>query len=968
MPNLGALRAGKRDRLLRRLASVGLALLVGCGSTKTTDPPVQDTHGAGSPASAVTNTEELESLGDRHAAMQDWPRAVEFYRRAMEESSTPSKHLMDKLGQQWMNVGRPFESLDILGQAIKQYPDDVELIGKMVGLQAMLGLQWESSEQLRWLIQRGHGDLNMLLIASDLSRPQTVESTCLYALRHYPDDLRPQYAIAALRAYYGEWQEVSSLLKPVVERHPSFVPAVAYYLRALVELENDAQVLQFVEKLPVDIQSHPHYWIAAGLWAEQQGDDERAASAFWHATLLNENDGESLTRLSASLARLGRHQDSQRVSARAANVTSLRDEIDALRDWGNDSQVGAVKIAQTLEKLGRSWEATSWLLIGFQMRQKLDPEITEIYQTIRENLNGSTPWQRPESLVAANIDLSKLPVAQWSLSDKATKSESPERSNHSHRFVDMAESCGLVHTCDITTQSKQQSGLAIYQSGAGGASVIDFDLDGWPDVYLTVMDGDPLQSNSGPNRIFRNRAGQFLDVTSNAGAGDRGYAQGVAVGDYNSDGWPDLFVGNIGINRLYRNNGDGTFSDVTQASGLTGNNWTTSVAIADLDNDGHADLFEVGYCSGDAVFQDECIDAEINSPRSCSPLAFEAQPDRVWRGMGDGGFADASSQWLVNQEPGRGLGIIVGQLDSTPGIDIYVANDMTANHYWTIASDRTGDSFQLTEQAMARGLAVNERSLSQASMGIAAADVDRDGDIDFLLTHFWNEYNTFYEQVSPGLWSDRSRRTGFVEPTLPMLGYGTQFIDCDNNGTLELFIANGDIDDFTHKSRAHRQRAQLFERSTDGRWHETPGELVGDYFQGEHLGRAVATLDANRDGRTDLLVTHLFEPISLLTNDSAVASKLTRFFLRPTRSHPDGIGCRVTAFINGQPYTNHVLGGNGYQCSNERCVSFGLGTADQIDRVVIDWPDGTQENFEQLQTGGDYLLLQGATTAYSLAP
>ena len=217
--------------------------------------------------------------------------------------------------------------------------------------------------------------------------------------------------------------------------------------------------------------------------------------------------------------------------------------------------------------------------------------------------------------------------------------------------------------------------------------------------------------------------------------------------------------------------------------------------------------------------------------------------DRVWRGVADGSYVDVTADWLSGHESGRGLGIVVGALDDRSGVDVYVANDMTANHYWsrseraqnvadaagnepfdddsgklTIGSDSSMNrpEFKLTEQASVRGLAVNERSLSQASMGIAAGDADQDGDLDFLLTHFSGDYNTFYEQIASGMWADRSKRVGMIEPSQAMLGYGTQWIDADSDGTSELVVANGDIDDFTHRSRLYQQPAQLFQRQEGG--------------------------------------------------------------------------------------------------------------------------------------------------------
>jgi len=253
-------------------------------------------------------------------------------------------------------------------------------------------------------------------------------------------------------------------------------------------------------------------------------------------------------------------------------------------------------------------------------------------------------------------------------------------------------------------------------------------------------------------------------------------------------------------------------------------------------------------------------------------------------------------------------------------------------------------------------------------MGIAAGDADSDGGIDFLLTHFSGDYNTYYEQVSAGIWADRSRRVGLAAPSDLMLGYGTQFIDADNDGSPELLIANGDIDDFTHEKRLFRQPVQLFDRRSDGRWIELERARLGDYFSKDRLARAVVTLDVDLDGRTDFLVTHLFDPIALLINETQTDSKQIRFFVRGTHSHRDAIGTKITINTSGQTRTGQMLAGDGYQCSKERCITIGMGDANRVDSVKVVWPDGSSDTFESLQAGEDYLLIEGSGNAFALTP
>ena len=954
------------------------------------------------------NPELLALAGDIAVASGDATRAVELYELALAATEKPDADVLLKLGQEYVNVGRPFESIRVLKTAVEAYPDIVDYRMKLVGMQLALGLEFESRQQLQWLVQRGHGGLNLLIVLSDLSRPQTVESTCKYALKTYPADLRPQYSLARLPAYHSEWKKVAELLAPVVKQHPDFVPGQALYGRALYELQRTSDLADWFRQVPSVVEGQPQYWLAMGGVAEQSGNLPMAAKAYWKATLLDENSGEALLKLSATLAQLDQSENARRLAERAAGVTALRDGVDSLLSWKNNSQSDAVKIARDLETLGRRWEATAWLQAAFRMNQNVQQDLASIYKSVRAGLSGATPWQIPELAVAKQIDLSDYPQPVLSESGSRSPVTSDFAGSRAMRFSNQAAERQLVHTCRLNKSADDGGGLAIYQSGAGGVGVLDFDLDGWPDLYLTSIDGNPLKEDSSPNRLFRNLEGRFSEVAGDSIAGGLGFSQGIAVGDYDADGFPDLFVANIGRNQLLRNNGDGTFSDVTPLLARPQEAWTSSAAFADLDGDGLTDLFQLGYCETEKSLQQLCVDAELDEPRSCAPLAFAAQKDRVWRGTADGSFVDVTSAWLSGHDPGRGLGIVVGALDDRPGIDIFVANDMTANHYWSQSESANASAsaatdsaapdsaapdsaakdsaakdsaatdvdsgkeangsgrsmnrsdFQFSEQASVRGLAVNERSLSQASMGIAAGDADQDGDLDFLLTHFSGDYNTFYEQIGSGMWADRSKRVGMIEPTQTMLGYGTQWIDADNDGTPELVVANGDIDDFTHRNRLYQQPAQVFQRREAGTWVLAESHELGVYFESEHLGRAVAKLDANRDQKSDLVITHLFEPVALLVNETRTEHLQCRFFFVGTRSDRDAIGARVTLQTAEQNRVGHLLAGDGFQCSNERCVSFGLAGQQEPCEVVVDWPDGTTESFGKHVLSGDYLLIQGS--------
>lgn len=904
--------------------------------------------------------ELLEHAGDIEAKLNNAADSVEYFVAAIEHQPSPSAELFDKTGRQWMALGRPFESVGVLRSAVEKHPDVASIRRDLGGLQASLGLERQAADQLRWLVRHGQADVGVLIMLSDLNRPQTDEATCNYALKAFGGDLRPQFSLARLKAYHSDWEGVFKQLSPVVKHHPGFNVAQAYYGRSLAETGRSDQFRKWDSEVGKAVNKEPQYWLAVGVAAENQGNLEQASRAFWNAVILDEDNGESLGRLAASLAQLGRTDDAKIAGARAGAIGELRGAVESFFSRRNNSQVVAVEIAECLEELGRRWEALAWVRAANGMNQDKVADLAARFKEMNSKLNRDTPWQVAENEIKHQLKhLGELTDS----GGPSVEIEPASESNLPVRFVDRAADRNLKHECLIGSVAGDEAGLWIYQTGSGGIAVIDYDLDGLPDLDLTVSNGKPRASDSDPNRLYRNLGERFDDVTDLARTGDTGLSQGLAVGDFNADGFQDLMVANVGRNRLYRNNGDGTFTDVTEAVGLRGDTWTTSVGIADIDQDGHADLFEVGYCANEAL-EVPCVDEKIGKPRSCMPMSFPAMGDRVWRGTGDGRFSDATSAWLGDHRPGRGFGLLVGRFDEKPGIDLVVANDMSANHFW---STRTDGGFSLVEQGVVCGLAFDARSLSQASMGITAADADGDGDIDFYATHFTGEYNTFYEQVRPGTWVDVTGAVGLDRPTRNMLGYGTKWLDANNDGSLELIVANGNIDDFSHNDKQYRMPMQMFRTVSNRRWEEIRAAELGEFFAEKRLCRSLATVDVNRDGRTDVVVTQLFKPVALLINESDVDGPQLTLRLVATSGERDPIGANVHATIGGRQSVVQLIAGDGYQCSSERCVRFGLGKAGKAESVTIHWPNGESENVGSIDGGGDFLVVQGSGEAFPLS-
>ncbi|MEM0925806.1 MAG: CRTAC1 family protein, partial [Planctomycetota bacterium] len=506
-----------------------------------------------------------------------------------------------------------------------------------------------------------------------------------------------------------------------------------------------------------------------------------------------------------------------------------------------------------------------------------------------------------------------------------------------------------------TGDDLDQPGIMLYETLGCGGGTLDFDRDGWQDIYLAAAGGMPPERDSQPNELFRNMKGQFVPIGAVSGVADTGFGQGVCVGDLNSDGFPDLLVLNYGPNRLYLNQGDGRFRD---ASDLLPpepyDEWSTCAAMADLNGNGLTDIFIVNYCAGLGPVIQPC------QGRSCSPMVFSACEDRIVESTPDGNLEVHRDS--TPPAPGRGLGLVIGQLEGQPGNDVLVANDMTNNHFY--AQDVIDERPVLRESAMIQGLSGDDRGIPQGSMGIASGDFDGDGDLDFYVTNFDGEYNTLYRQEADGIWQDRTSANRLIDSTLPQVGFGTEAIDVDNDGDLELFLVNGHVDIFSREgdSVEYPQSAQVFQLAGDSTYQEVNADSIGDYFRNRHVGRSLWTIDANRDGRIDLLATHQTEPVALLVNQTPSSYAWVRLELIGTHSGRDAIGARVSVeTLDGEVLTGFRMAAGGYQCSNERFVHLGLGERlerDGVVTVIVEWPDGSREAFDQVSINDVSILVQ----------
>ncbi|WP_345684648.1 FG-GAP-like repeat-containing protein [Novipirellula caenicola] len=885
-----------------------------------------------------------------------------------------------------ISAGRLFDAIDLLSEAVQKQPNHHEMRRTLFDLYVGTENRRASLEHGRVLVRKRQFDLELLKSLGNTVRRSLDPKPLEEVASRNPEDRRPMIGSARIQFDEGNYADAIELLREIIGTHPEFVPAHALLARSLASAGRFTELEQWAATLVAGIDQYANYWLALGDWARTQQQVPQAARAYWQATQADADVAESWTKLSVSLKQLVQsgselpQQAIESVDRRATLLSKFNQQKSRFERTGEISREIATEIAVTLRDLGRLWEAEAWAATAMTLPADDSVPVEETRNQIISLLRKDTPWQSTLHHPELTLDLSYLPLPRIASAsdtgvagrlDASAGSSDTDASDAATPKLHLVNEAALrnLRFFGATADDLDQPGIMLHETLGCGGGTIDFDLDGWSDLYLVAAGGKPPKRDSDANALYRNLGGSFSAVTVVSGTGDTGFGQGVAVGDVNEDGFPDLLVLNYGPNTLLINNGDGTFSDATAhlPNEAASQSWSTSGAIADLDNDGVSDLVILHYCAGLEPSTQPCGTNKQEIPRSCSPMKFPAERDRFYRGVGDGTFIDATAQWSsVPSVIGRGLGVVVGALDETSGLDILVANDMTHNHYWRGVVE--SNEFKLSESAIAFGLAGDDRSTAQGSMGIAASDLDRDGDLDFYVTNFDREYNTLYEQIIPGQWQDRTAMHDLIQPTLPLVGFGTAAVDLDHNGQSELIVTNGHVDKFSRegKKSVYAHPMQIFGVDRNHRFASLEHQFASEYLAVPHVGRALWTIDVNRDHQTDFAVTHQTEPVALLVNRTNAAGRWIEIQLRGSTSSRDAIGSRVEIQCDGNRWFAAVTAGDGYLCSNERIIRIGLGDTTGNCDITVTWPNQTHQTWTNLSPNSSWNLVQNADNAFEL--
>lgn len=906
------------------------------------------------------NKHALAIAIDIHASLGDHCQAAEMAEELSKVDQENAAKLLVRAFDWNLKCGKFVAAESNLRSAIDAKPADPtprRLLAQILNAQ---GRRQQATEQVRELLRLRAASHHEVLSLIDQSGPFMLASfdsfvnsqqTTLFTL----GDARMRYV-----GFNESPDTILNMLKPLLESFPTDASLYAFYARVLAETGRVQQWQELTQRFPAGIDQQSEYWRSLGDVLVIQEMHSEAIRAYGEAIRIDPTDRQSLRSLVQSLDALGKEKEAEKPRRTLDNL----DQIFRLAKDADADQ--AMAISKKLQELLRPWEAEAWRIHSAKLGGSVDIALSESNQRVAV----IAAWEQkspPDRIRDATLqkmlgfDIQQWPMPTMQFAKKSIPINSPPDTPliKDFRFDDVAKSVGI----DTTFQSglDLESGLFYaYQVNGGGMAAIDYDLDGRCDLYIAQAGGqpnDPIGSTA--NQLYRlDAGGKYMDVTNASQTGDRGYGQGICVGDVNQDGFPDIIIANIGKNVVYINQGDGTFIDASNRLVDNADRWTSSIGLADLNGDHLPEIIEINYIDDPESFRVRC-DANY---LPCQPQRFTTALDRIHLANDDGTYNTWPQFDSQNIHPKLGFGLVIANFDRQFGNDFFVSNDGDLNHFWTSKdTSSTGSGrFEVVESAGIRGCSVGRGGNSQACMGIAFGDFNRDTTLDLHITNFHKESVNLFMQSKAGYFSDEAVKYGLSEPSFGVLGFGTQSADFDNDGWLDLAVLNGHVFDASDPAVPYRMRSQLFAGSQSGfKLHQS--DAAGRYWQTEQLGRTLVMLDWNRDGRIDLLANHLDSPVALLQNQSPILNWV-QFELVGVSSERDAIGAEVRVTAGDQVWTNWQIGGDGYMCTNEAIIHFGLGDAVSIDELQVTWPSGHTQTFRNVETNRRWLIVESDTT------
>ena len=807
--------------------------------------------------------------------------------------------------------------------------------------------------------------LNPLLREGDLNEKElfsliTLGSPFVDSSRPKPDfkdKLAPAALAEARMLREQDALEAQKLANRLFGKFSKSTAIYAFLARVHAELQAWEPLKDLIPFRPGGYEVEPEFWYAIGALFQHHGQHRNAVGCFRQAVMLDPTDRFSFQLMSQSLRVLEENKLSEQMMQRY----ELLDESSRLIRKiglapGTEEQLQ--RLANILDAMHRPFEAIAWRTVAIRQRGAFTEDLNALEKARIELLDRGGPTGI--EIVLADLSEQDWPVPDLDAIDLRAESQAESRTARSTtiHLADVAQPTGLEFQF-INRHPAVDQPFLIYHLNGGGIGVFDFDHDGWQDCYFSQAGGSPHDAQGSlPNQLFRNLGGvRFENVSESSDTADQGFGQGVSVADLNQDGFPDLLVANIGVSVWFRNQGDGTFVRQTLNDSADGQgDWTTSIACGDLSGDALPEIVMVNYSNDPDAYRFPCE----TGGEYCSPQRFRAAADQVLTVTLDGNISSWTKGWAEDQAPGHGFAAVITNIDQKIGNELYVVNDTDSNHYYvsSLGNNDTDDS--LTENASLFGLATGVRGNRQGCMGIAAGDFDRNGLIDFHVTNYWDQPSDLYLQQSGGIFQNATMGHGVGSPSVNRVGWGTQAADLDRDGWLDIAVLNGHVVDANDGRTPYKMTPQLFRGSSS---RLDPITISDPYWVRPALGRTLAQLDWNRDGKIDLIANHLDLPAALLENQSAIENWI-RFELVGGESERDAVGAQVKIDVGEESWTGWLTGGDGFQCNNESVVDFGIGKSDSPVNVEISWPSGMKQRVNELAVNQRYLIIEGQFEAF----
>ncbi len=760
------------------------------------------------------------------------------------------------------------------------------------------------------------------------------------------------------------YDEVMRLLEPEVAMDQPRPAIVALYGRAAIESQNDEQYRWWLTRVDESTREFSEYWAAEGTHLLAECRFEEAARALGEAIDRDPTDLISIGRLHQTLLATGDTDLAEKWQNRWRQLRDIVRVNNRISSTPSPDPELLSDLASRLDVVGFKLQAVLWKSIEASARG-LSMETHQRLNAQHQALVKSNSAFPDRSTRLCGMDLDRYPLPSIDITSIGSSTTPAPHSgtpieNVDARFVNVADEVGLVHEFSVASVP-QDSGFTIYQFFGGAIAVLDYDLDGSPDLYLGQGAADPPTFvGDKSNLLYRNSDQSLMDVTSFSSTSETRYTTGITSGDWNQDGFPDIVVSNIGGDRMLINNGDGSFRSQSLKGDYPITRVPTSLAMADLNGDSLPDLFQLAYVDdSDFTRRPKRNDAgQVIS--SLLPTDFSPGADRMIINDGRGGQVEAN--WDASADhSATGLGVVVANFDGRRGNEVFIGNDVRPNQFW----QQDAATGQWNEVALPLGCAYGFTGGATASMGIAAGDFDDNGNLDLHITNYQDDAVSLY-LFAGGVFRDRNVQFNLNAASRGVLGFGTQSIDFDNDGLQDLVVTNGHVEDEAGSNASFKQPPQLF-RNMHGAFELVEVFDRSGYWSDQHLGRALARVDFNGDGRMDFVVSHLGAPTALLVNETITSHHWLQLQLVGTQSERDAIGAVVKIRTSGKESSHWVVAGDGYFSRNEAVVPIGLGKDDHVDEITITWPSGSIQTLTHIDADQRLLVIENEAASHDVS-